>query len=96
MATTNELAEAISTMIASSATSIPVTLMNHRVEEAAEIIGAVIERCAEQDIDLVRIHMDPELALELGLVGGAVLPHGSRPTVQIENGLGRQLRFVRR
>ena len=96
MASTIELAEALCTMIESSPASIPISLMNHDVNAAAEIIGAVVERCKRVGIDLTCIGMDPELASELGLADGAVIPHGTRPIVQFESGLGRQLRFVRR
>ena len=80
-------------MIASSPTPIPVTLMNHGVDETAAIIGAVVERCARDNIALTEIFIDPELAELLGLVDGGQLPHGSRPTVRCEAGLGRQVRF---
>ena len=42
MASTEELVEAIYRLIASSPTPIPVTLMNHGVDETAAIIGAVV------------------------------------------------------
>jgi hypothetical protein len=48
MASTSELVEAIYQIIARSPTPIPVTLMNHGVEAAAEIIGAVVEQCYAQ------------------------------------------------
>jgi hypothetical protein len=55
MASTEELVEAIYRLIASSPTPIPVTLMNHRVDETAAIIGAVVERCARDIIALTEI-----------------------------------------
>ena len=42
MASTEELVEAIYRLIASSPTPIPVTLMNHGVDETAAIIGVVV------------------------------------------------------
>ena len=42
MANTEELVDAIYRLIASSPTPIPVTLMNHGVDETAAIIGAVV------------------------------------------------------
>jgi hypothetical protein len=93
MASTAELVEAIYRLIASSPTPIPVTLMNHGVDETAAIIGAVVERCARSDIALVEIFIDPELAKFLGFPNDAPLPHGSRPTVRCESGLGRQVLF---
>jgi hypothetical protein len=92
MASTEELVEGIYRLIASSPTPIPVTLMNHRIDETAAIIGAVVERCARDNIALTEIFIDPDLAELLGLDGGQ-LPHGSRPTVRCDAGLGRQVRF---
>jgi hypothetical protein len=82
MASTAELVEAIYRLIASSPTPIPITLMNHGVDETAAIIGAIVERCAQGNIALVKIFIDPELAEFLGLENGGPLPHGSRPTVR--------------
>ena len=93
MATTSELVEGICRVIASSPTSIPIAFMNHGVDETAAIIGAVVERCARDNIALIDIFIDPELAELLGLVDGGQLPHGSKPTVRREAGLGRQVRF---
>jgi hypothetical protein len=93
MATTSELVEGIYRLIASSPTPIPIAFMNHGVDETAAIIGAVVERCARDNIALTEIFIDPELAELLGLVDGGQLPHGSRPTVRCEAGLGRQVRF---
>ena len=93
MATTAELVETIWKLIGASPIPIPITLMNHGVEETAAIIGAVVERCARENITLTAIVIDPNLADELGLANGKPLPHGSRPTVKCEPGLGRQVRF---
>ncbi len=93
MATTTELVEGIYRLIASSPTPIPITFMNHEADETAAIIGAVVERCAQDEIILTDIVIDPELAELLGLVDGRRLTHGSRPTVRCEAGLGRQVRF---
>jgi hypothetical protein len=93
MASTEELVEGIYRLIASSPTPIPVTLMNHRIDETAAIIGAVVERCARDNIALTEIFIDPDLGELLGLADGGQLPHGSRPTVRCDAGLGRQVRF---
>jgi hypothetical protein len=69
--------------------------MNHGVDQTAAIIGAVVERCARDNIALTGIYIDPELGSELGLVEGKVLDHGSRPIIHCEPGLGRQVRFLR-
>ena len=66
MASTEELVEAVYWLIASSPTPIPITLMNHGVDETAAIIGAVVERCARDNIALTEIFIDPELAELLG------------------------------
>ena len=73
--------------------SYSITLMSHGIDETAAIIGAVVERCARDDIALTEIFIDPELAELLGLVDGGQLPHGSRPRVRCEAGLGRQVSF---
>jgi hypothetical protein len=93
VATTQELAEAICTVVETSLAPIPITLMNHDVDGAAEIISAVVQRCGLNGIDLKRVWMDPGLATELGLADGSALPHGTRPLVCFEEGLGRQVRF---
>ena len=93
MATTTELVQTICQLIRASPTPIPIAFMNHGVDETAAIIGAVVERCARDNIALTEIFIDPELAELLGLVDGGQLPHGSRPTVRCEAGLGRQVRF---
>jgi hypothetical protein len=93
MPSTEELVEAIYRLIASSPTPIPVTLMNHGVDETAAMTGAVVERCARDNIALTEIFIDPDLAELLGLVDDGQLPHGSRPTVRCDAGLGRQVRF---
>jgi hypothetical protein len=93
MATTSELVEGICKLVASSPTPIPISFMNHGVDETAAIIGAVVEHCDRDKIALTEIFIDPELAELLGLVDGEQLPHGSRPTVRSEAGLGRQVRF---
>jgi hypothetical protein len=87
VASTEELVEAVYRLIASSP-PIPVTLMNHGVDETAAIIGTVVERCARGDIALIEIFIDPELAEFLGLANGRPLPHGSGPTVRCQAGYG--------
>ncbi len=93
MATTTELAQAIGTLVATTAQVVPITLMNHNVDEAAEIIAAVAERCSAVGMTLTRIFVDPELGSELGLKDGTRLTHAGRPVVVYEPGLARQLRF---
>jgi hypothetical protein len=95
MATTEQLAQAICEVVLRSPVAIPITLMNQSVEEAAVIIGAVIERCHASGVTIGRVCLDPNLAGELGLIEGRNLPHGARPMIVIEIGLGRQVRFER-
>jgi hypothetical protein len=95
MANTEELVEAICSVIQASSIPIPISLMNHGVEEAAAIIGAVVERCARLDIPLATISLDPELGAELGLGNGKILEHGHFPIILWETGLGRQIVFRR-
>jgi hypothetical protein len=95
MASSAQLIEALCKMIRTSPVPIPITLKNHTVEEAVLMIGAVVERCREEQIPLKEVFVDPELAAELGLVDGKVLSHGDHPTIRCEPGLGRQVRFHR-
>ena len=95
MADTAELAIVISRLIETSRVPVPIQLMNQSVEEAVAIIGAVVEKCGRDCIKLDQVCLDPELSLELGLAEGVALPHGCRPTVHIEAGLGRQVLFKR-
>jgi hypothetical protein len=94
MASGSELVESICQIIATSPTPIPVTLMNHGVEAAAEIIGAVVERCYARKIGLAHVQIDSELGKELGLKEGTRLPHGDRPIVSFVPNLGRNILFV--
>jgi hypothetical protein len=96
MADLKELAGAICAIIRADAAPAPVTLMNHSVDEAAVIIGAVVEQCGQEDIPLLRIYINPQLGRELGLENGRVLEHGSRPTICWDSRLGRSLRFEAR
>ena len=57
-------------MVASSPMPIPISFMNHGVDETAAIIGAVVERCDRDNITLTEIFIDPELADLLGLLDG--------------------------
>jgi hypothetical protein len=95
MANTAELVQAICELIKASTVPIPITLMNHGVDQTAVIIGAVVDRCASHNVALMNIFIDPDLGEELGLVDGKVLDHGGRPTIRWETGLGRQVRFQR-
>ena len=95
MATTAELIETICKLIETSPVPIPITMMNYGVEEAAAIIGAVVERCGRESIALARVSIDPELGAELGLTEGKVLEHGARPIIHCEPGLGRAVCFER-
>ena len=93
MAETVELATAISKPIQASPVPIPISLMNYTVEEAAAVIGAVVEICDREGVKLSEVCIDPELATELGLAEGAALPHGGRPTIRSQPGLSRQVLF---
>ena len=96
MASTEELVEAISRLIASSPTPIPVTLMNDGVDETAAIIGALVERCARDNIALTEIFLDPDLAELLGLVDGGQLPHGSKADGSMRRCTGASSAFFNR
>jgi hypothetical protein len=93
MANTAQLIEAICKLIKTGQIPIPITLMNHGVEEVAVIIGGVVERCGHESVALTRVSIDPELAAELGLTEGRVVEHGARPIIHCEPGLGRRVRF---
>lgn len=93
MADTYELAQAICTVIQTVPKPVPITLKNQTVEEAAAIIGAVVERCAEDGVTLESIVVDLALAEQLGLRAGQKLPHGGRPKIEVEAGLGRDVLF---
>jgi hypothetical protein len=95
MANRTQLIKTICEVIETSPVPIPITLMNHGVDEAAAIIGGVVERCAHESIALTRVSMDPELATDLGFTEGKVIEHGARPTIHCEPGLGRQVWFER-
>jgi hypothetical protein len=69
MVNTQELIAAICKVIETSPVPVPIAFMNHGVDEAAAIIGGVVERCARESIALKRVSIDPELAEELGLQG---------------------------
>ena len=53
--------------------------MNQGADEAAAIIGGVVERCGRQEIALMRVSIDAELASELGLTEGKELARRSPP-----------------
>ncbi len=63
MANTEELIKAICKLIETGPLPIPITLMNHGVDEAAAIIGGVVERCAHESIALTRVSIDPGLGI---------------------------------
>jgi hypothetical protein len=75
MANTEQLIEAICRVIELSPNPIPIALMNHGVEDAAAIIGGVVEHCARGSIALKSVSIDPELAEELGLKDGKEIEH---------------------
>ena len=93
MADMAELVKAICAMIKAGGVPVPITLMNHGVDEAGAIFGGVVERCEQDAIPLSRIYIDPELGRELGCDDGRILAHGSRPTICWELQLGRAFRF---
>jgi hypothetical protein len=70
MADTNQLAIAICRLVQISDAPVPIKLANQTVEQAAAVIGAVVETCSREGVSLGQVCIDPELALELGLVGG--------------------------
>ena len=55
----------------------------------------IVEQCDRNGVKIDQVCVDPELSTQLGLTEGATLPHGCRPTVHVEPGLGRQLLFKR-
>jgi hypothetical protein len=87
MANTAQLIEAICKIIRSSEIPLPITLLNHEVEEAASIIGGVVELCGHERVALTRMSIDPEPAAELGLTQGRVAEHGARRIIHCEPGL---------
>jgi hypothetical protein len=95
MANTAQTIKAICKLIELSPVPIPITLMNHGIDDAAAIIGGVVERCGCENIALTRVSIDSELAAELGLTEGKVVEHGARPIIHCEPGLGRRVRFER-
>ena len=95
MAHTQQLVETIAKLIKAGTAPIPITLINHGVEEAAAIIGAVVERRAKENIPLATISIDPELGNELGLADGKILDHGHPPIIRWEQRRGRQVLFQR-
>lgn len=95
MADTNQLAIALCRFVQTSGAPVPIRLANQTVEQAAAIIGAVVEACDKEGVKIDRVCVDPHLALELGLCDGVALPHGSRPIVHVEVGLGRDVLFKR-
>lgn len=93
MATTEELTEAFVTMMQHVSPAPPLTLMNHGPEEAAIVIAAIVDRCADLKLGLKRVWIGTELAEELGLADGSALKHGERPQIRVDAELERQLRF---
>jgi hypothetical protein len=95
MADDEQLAEAIITLIAASQEPARVSLMNHDANQAAVVIGAVVERCPKAGVLLADISVDTDLASALGLTDSAVLPHGDHPRVRVVSGLRRDVLFRR-
>ena len=93
MASADEMAEAICTMLEFTSQPIPITLMNQSVDEAAATIGAIVERCFLNGLVLSGVRIDPELIEALLLIDGSPLPHGSKPIVRCQPGLGRHVIF---
>jgi len=67
--------------------------MNHDANQAAVVIGAVVERCSSAGVTLVSVSIDEQLADALSLADGGALPHGDRPRVGV--GLGSAVIFQR-
>ncbi len=95
MANTHELAMAYVQVLLASERAPPLTLMNHDAEDAAVIIGAVVDRCAELRANLESITIGGELSEELGLQDGVRLKHGERPIIRVDGSFGRQISFQR-
>jgi hypothetical protein len=92
MADTAELVGAICPMIKPRVVPVPITV-DQGLDEAAAIIGAVVERCERDSIPLLRIYIDPELGREFGLHDGRVIEHGNRPAIRWKPRLVRPLRL---
>jgi hypothetical protein len=86
MASSTELVAAICALIRTNPEPVPITFRKHTVDEAATV-GAIVDRCHAQETPLHEVYVDPELAAELGLAEGKMLPHGSHPTIRCESGL---------
>lgn len=95
MARTEELATAYVQVLLAVERAPPLTLMNHDAEGAAAIIGAVVDRCAELRAKLEQVTIGSELSVELGLRDGTRLKHGEKPTIRVDDSLGRQIVFQR-
>ena len=93
VANTTELIETVAKMVAMSRISVPISLMNHEIDEVAEIISGVVENCFNRRVTLKRVALDPEFADALGLSDGKGLGHGDYPVVEHNSELRRQVRF---
>lgn len=73
----------------------PLTLMNHDAGGAANVIAAVVDRCAKLGAKQKEVAIGVELSKELGLRDGVRLKQGERPVIRVDFGLGRQIAFRR-
>jgi hypothetical protein len=95
MTTTGELVEAICLLLERPGSPIPVTLMNHEVGLAREIIADVVERSAAKGIAITQAAIDPKFAAEMKLARGDQISANVPTTVVFEPGLDRQVMFRR-
>ena len=93
MTSTTELVEGISSILEISAEPIPISLMNHPIELAYEIICAVVEPCGEKGLVITEVLVDPELAKLANLKDGDFVPVHAAAVVRCKTGLGRQILF---
>ena len=95
MVSGDELVVVICKLVATSPETIPVSLMNHSPELAGQIVVAVLEHCVRNNCPVRFVHLDPELASILKFKEGQKLTADSTATLKCEDGLGRQVKFVR-
>jgi hypothetical protein len=95
MADFTELVDMLCRTVKWSETPIPVTLMNHTPGMAHKIIVAVIEQLAREGILIQTVHVDPSLAIEIGLREGSSMAEEAPTILALHHGLGRQVIFKR-
>ena len=95
MVSGDEMVSMICEMVATSPTTIPVSLMNHSPEFAGQIVISVVQHCVRNNCPIRFVHMNPELASILQFKEGQTLTPESTATLICEDCLGRQVKFVR-